>query len=111
MKQLSHRQQLMRLLHTSVMDGKITITEKYDILKQLEELYGVKIEHIHCKVRKHTHHYVIVTYRINDWMIEEDKFKFYSGKSITAKEWNDFVDYGVLLEELSDGSYRPYGGW
>jgi hypothetical protein len=93
------RRALIKVLSWSIIDEKISIDGKYDALNALEKDFNFTIEHYHYKLDGKHFHVTECIYQISETSQEIRRFHFLSGRNVYAKEWNAFLERGILLDE------------
>lgn len=93
------RRALIKSLGYSVLDGEISISEKNAALNALEQEFNFTVEHYYYKLDGKFFHVAEYIDQISETTQEIRRFHFYSGKNVYAKEWNAFLDRGILVDE------------
>ena len=83
----------------SIIDGEVSASEKQAALDELEQDFNFSVEHFYYRLDGKFFH---ITERI--WQFSEmtqviRRFHFCTGLNVHAKEWNDFFDHGLLVDD------------
>lgn len=93
------RRELIKYLGYSILDDEISISAKYAALDALERDFNFTIEHYRYRLDGKIFHVTEYIDQISETTQEIRRFHFYSGKNVYAKEWNAFIERGILVDE------------